>query len=259
MGGLLAVLAIGCRADDVGLGPAGPGVEPDPGSAVPEVTPPTSVPAPSPPPSAACVAGQVHCVGRTPQYCGADGKWVLGEACSYVCQDGCVNRFAAISSGRGSPTDNDGLAEFVVNNELIFSKPGGLFGARGFNVAVIDPASGQRREQVRNFDPWISPLTGRALNELADYLDALEPGQVVMIAVSDDAGITDVDGCGPRDVAPVQRVVATLRRMGSTLIDSYCFRGAWSFVAISGQPGEVAEKLTNGTKITTEVLLPATP
>jgi hypothetical protein len=80
-----------------------------------------------------------------------------------------------------------------------------------------------------------------------------------MIAVSDDAGITAVDGCGPRDTAPVQQAVATLRRMGSALIDSYCYRGAWSFVALSGQPGALAEKLTRGAKITTEVLLPATP
>jgi hypothetical protein len=248
--GLASAVAFGCRASDEGLD---------------AVTPPSSEtepPAPEvePPPSAGCQSGVVHCAGKVPQTCGADGRWVNQESCGYVCQDGagCVNRFAAVSSGHGSPTDHEGRAEFAVNTETVFSGQGGLLGAaRGFNVALLDPASGRELEPVRNFDPWGSPLTGRALDELADYLAALEPDRLVMIAVSDDAGITALDACGPSDSGPAKRVVDQLQRLGSNMIGAYCFRGAWSFIGLTGENRALAEKLSTGAKVSTEVLLPS--
>jgi len=170
-----------------------------------------------------------------------------------------VNRFTAVSSGLGSPTNADGLAEFAINGETFFSQSGRLLGARGFNVAVVDPQTGHRREPVRTFDPWTSPLTGQALNALADYLESLEPGRLAMIAVCDDAGINPIDSCNRHDTPAVERVVQTLTRMGSQKIGSYCYRGAWSFVAVTGQPGAVAEKLSPGPKVTADVMLPAGP
>jgi Interleukin-like EMT inducer len=208
---------------------------------------------------AGCPVGQVHCSGKVPQICGADGTWLNAAPCAYACQGGCVNRFAAVSSGYGSPTNADGVAEFAVNTETFYSERGTLLGARGFNVAVLDPASGRRLEPVRNFDAWTSPLSGNALTSLADYLDALEPGRLVMIAVCDDAGMTPIDSCERSGSPPVRRLVETLQRMGSEKIATYCYRGAWSFVAITGQPRALAEKVSAGPKITAEVLLPAGP
>jgi hypothetical protein len=250
-----AAALTGCRTSDDGL-ERPPAEEPEP----PPSDPPSGAPGPAPGPRD-CAGGAVHCVGNTPQVCGADGRWVTQQACGYSCQEdrGCVNRFVAVSSGRGSPTDQDGRAEFAVNRETVFSERGGLLGARGFNVAVLDPAGGQQLEPVRNFDPWASPLTGRALDDLADYLAALEPGLLVMIAVSDDAGITGVDRCGPNDSAPVQRLVGELQRLGSNLIGGYCFRGAWSIIAVTGQHRALAEKISAGAKVSTEVLLPIGP
>ena len=231
----------------------------DGGVALADASPPTVTGPPSMPPSATCSPGQVHCLGKVPQMCGADGRWVSGPACAYACQGGCVNRFAAVSSGRGSPTNDDGLVEFARNTDTLFSKGGGLLGARGFNVAVIDPRTGQEVEPVRNFDPWTTPLSGSALNDLAEYLEALEPGRLVMVATCDDAGITKVNSCDKHDTAPAKRVLAALTAMGSQQIGSYCYRGAWSFVAVTGQGRALAEKLSTGPKVTAEVMLPAMP
>jgi hypothetical protein len=223
------------------------------------VVPPAVDGAVGPGPAAACTAGQVHCAGRVPQICAADGTWLSAPPCAYACQGGCVNRFAAVSSGRGSPTNEEGLAEFARNTETFFSERGGLFGARGFNVAVMDPGTGAAVEPVKNFDPWTTPLSGNALSAMADYLEAIEPGRLVLIATCDDAGITRLDSCDKWDTAPVQRLLTTLRRLGSEQIDAYCYRGAWSLVAISGQTRALAEKLSPGAKVTAEVVLPAMP
>jgi hypothetical protein len=203
--------------------------------------------------------GAVHCSGKIPQVCGPDGRWVDGQACAYACQNGCVNRFSAISSGFGSPTDDAGRVAFGLNGETFFSEAGTLLGARGFNVAVLDPGSGRILEPVRNFDPWISPLSGHALEALADYLEALEPGLLVMIATCDDAGITPLNSCQQSGAPAVQRVVRTLEQMGSTQIGAYCSRGAWSFLTLTGQRRALAEKISTGSKVTAEALLPVAP
>jgi Interleukin-like EMT inducer len=263
IGGLLGLVvasvavAAGCRTDEQGL-TAGTPIAPPPGSGTPATEDPLPPqPAGATQPPAACTVGQVHCSGRIPQVCGPDGSWVNGPACAYACQGGCVNRFAAVSSGAGSPTSAEGVAEFARNSETFFSERGGLLGARGFNVAVLDPCSGEPLEPVRNFDPWATPLTDNALEELADYLEALEAGRVLMIAVCDDAGLTNLGSCTPRDAAAVTRVVQTLQRMGSEQIANYCFRGAWSFVTVTGNPQPLAEKLSRGPKVTAEAMLPA--
>ena len=210
------------------------------------------------PRAAGCAVGQVHCSGRIPQSCGADGTWQSGPACAYACEPasgGCVNHFTAAAAGRGAPTDAEGVAEFTRNSEMLFSKGGGLFGARGFNVAVLDPRTGQPVEAVRNFDPWDSPLSDSALEDLADYLEALEPGRLVMVATCDDAGINRLNSCELQTDAPVRRLIATLTAMGSQQIGNLCFRGAWSFAAVTGQPVALAEKLSQGAKVTAEVVL----
>jgi hypothetical protein len=184
---------------------------------------------------------------------------VSGPACAYACQNGCVNRFSAVSSGFGSPTDDSGRAAFGVNGETFFSRQGTLLGARGFNVAVLDPGSGRTLEPVRNFDPWVSPLTSSALESLAEYLEALEPGLLVMIATCDDAGITPLYSCELSSTPAVARVVRVLEQMGSEKIGSYCSRGAWSFLTITGQGRALAEKISTGPKVTAEALLPVAP
>lgn len=262
LGAALLLCAGACRSNEQGIPEAQPPLvdptrSPDAGAATDPGPPAADAGMPSP--AGACSVGQVHCSGNVPQTCGADGRWITGPACGFACQGnaGCVNRFAAISAGRGAPTDVEGVTEFARNRDIFYSKKGGLFGARGFNVAVIDPVSGESLEPVRNFDPWDSRLTGSALDDLADYLRALEPGRLVLLSTCDDAGITKLDSCEKLDSAPAKRLIETLTALGSQEIARYCYRGAWSFVGIIGQSQPLAEKLSAGTKVTAEVMLPA--
>jgi hypothetical protein len=217
--------------------------------------------APTSPPTtpATCTVGEVVCLGRMPQMCGADGKWVNGELCTYACEGGCVNKFAAVSAGRGAPTNGDGVAEFSRNAVTFYSERGGLFGARGFNVVVLDPTTGATIEPVKNFDAWDSPLTGNSLKAMAAYLDAIQAGRLVMIAACDDAGIARPNSCDKFDSEPVKEVITALQKLGSKQIVDYCFRGAWSFAAITGQGRALAEKVSTGAKVAAEVVLPAAP
>lgn len=236
--------------------PAPPATAPAPPMPAPPASP--TVPAPAPGASTpACRAGEVFCSGKVPQTCGADGRWVSGAPCPYDCRGGCVNRFAAVSAGHGAPTNAEGVSEFSVNRETFFSEPGTLLGARGFNVAVMDPASGEALEPVRTFDPWTSPLSGAALNALADYLRALPAGRLVMIAVCDDAGITALNSCELSATPAAKRAVETLQWLGSEKIGDYCYRGAWSFVGITGRGRALAEEISAGVKVGAEVILPA--
>jgi hypothetical protein len=57
----------------------------------------------------------------------------------------------------------------------------------------------------------------------------------------------------------VARVVRVLEQMGSEKIGSYCSRGAWSFLTITGQGRALAEKISTGPKVTAEALLPVAP
>jgi hypothetical protein len=267
--------ALGCRAREDGLrmvdgaavnpaqedpiDPERPTSSTGPGPGVSDAGPPPgSRDAASPP--AACTPGETFCLGKIPQMCGIDGKWITGSECPYACEGGCVNKFTAVSAGRGSPTNNDGLAEFTRNGMAFFSKKGGLLGgARGFGITVLDPKSGATLEPVRTFDPWDSVLSGNALKAMAEYLEALEPDRLVLIAVCDDAGITKGDTCDKSPGAPTQKVIEVLERMGSREIANYCSRGAWSFATITGQGRALAEKLSTGAKVTSEVILPALP
>jgi hypothetical protein len=271
-------IAPGAARDAGPVTPSGPATLPVSGApdamVAPGSAPVTAPPAPAlpdaasgdalagttgPEPAAACSVGQVVCLGRMPQICGADGKWVTGEACAYACQGGCVNKFSAVSAGRGAPTDEEGVTEFARNAVTFFTKKGGLLGARGFNVVVLDPGTGATIEPVKNFDPWVSPISGNALKELVAYLEALEPNRLVMIATCDDPGIAKIDSCEKLDSKPVTELIATLQRLGSTQIADLCFRGAWSFATITGQGKALAEKVSPGPKIAAEFVLPAQP
>jgi hypothetical protein len=238
-----------------------PGEPPDagtPGPAPFDATPDPVTDAGPPAMGTPCTVGEVVCLGRLPQICGADGKWINGEMCPYACQGGCVNKFSVVSAGRGAPTNPDGVTEFSRNAMTFYSERGGLFGARGFNVVVLDPATGNTIEPVKNFDTS-SLFGGNALKAMTAYLDAIEPGRLVMIGTCDDAGIAKGNSCEKVDSDPVKAAVVSLQRLGSTQIVDYCDRGAWSFAAITGQGRALAEKISPGAKIAAEFVLPAGP
>jgi hypothetical protein len=207
-------------------------------------------------PPAVCAAGEVSCRGMTPMVCSAAGAWVDGPACEYACRGGCVNQFAATAVGWGSSSHDNGLAEFARNGTTFFSKPGGGGGGRGFDVAVVDPATGTLIESVRNFDYRMARGSDAVFRDLLQYLRGIPSGQLLMIVVCDDAGLFASGSCNQVEGQAVSDVLQFLKSLGSKEIGNTCFRSAWAFATITGQGRPLAEARSNGSEVTIEFDLP---
>jgi hypothetical protein len=95
----------------------------------------------------------------------------------------------ATSAGFYSSSAYLGLARFERDGTVFCECDGGGCG-RGFNIAVINPTNGVTLE-IRHYDTWVSALHA----EVAAYLNSLQDGVVVLIAVADEAGINQWDSC----------------------------------------------------------------
>jgi hypothetical protein len=123
-------------------------------------------------------------------------------------------------------------ADFRRDGYTFYQRFGGGGGGRGFNVAVVNPTSGDIVDRGRNFDTWGGG--DAAKQTLVDYLAGIADGQVVMLAVADEAGLNVGTSCSIRTDAPTVAVVQALQTMGSTRITEYCWRGSWAMVTIKG-------------------------
>jgi hypothetical protein len=134
-------------------------------------------------------------------------------------------------------------------------------GARGFNLAVIDPATGLPRPgtPARNYDTWAGAA---AKDALVTALANVPPESVVMLAVADDPGITAgttaPSNCTPSADASTTNLLAALDALGSTRIRSYCFRGSWALITrrlAGGQWQLLGEQLSAGTPAVVQTAL----
>ena len=142
-----------------------------------------------------------------------------------------------------------GLAEFRVDSATFYSGSGGdVDTARGFNLAVYDASTGSLTQPVRSFDTWNDPTGTNAL-DLASALDAVPNRAIVMIAVADESGLTSLESCAHRNTAGTIAVESALRQLGSTLIGNYCYRSAWSLIAVKGE-GRKDEQLSSSARVT---------
>jgi hypothetical protein len=91
---------------------------------------------------------------------------------------------------------------------------------RGLNVVVVH---GETRKIIstKNFDTY-----SQDGNELAEFLDGVNDGRVVMMATADDASYRLGD-----------QGRAAIRKLGSAKIDALNFRGSWVFVGQKGMRG----------------------
>ncbi len=128
-----------------------------------------------------------------------------------------------------------GFAQFFKDGALFYNKGGGGFGGRGFNVAVIDGATGAVLDAGRNFDTWGTRMTGTAMNSLIAYLAGLPNGRVVMIAVADEAGLNIDRTCTRFGFPWVESGIQALEALGSTQIRNYCFWDSWAMIAVKGE------------------------
>ena len=131
---------------------------------------------------------------------------------------------------------------------MFYAAGGGAGGGRGFNVAVIDPASGALLQPVRNFDTWGSASSGEAMDAMVVYLNGVPNGALLLLAVADDAGLSTRSSSNDRGIRAIEA-------LGSLEIRNLGFRGAWCLVAIKGDGRALDERRTSGAEASVSVTL----
>lgn len=159
-----------------------------------------------------------------------------------------------VSEGSSVPGWPDGgFVEFSRDGCGCFAEGGGG-GARGFNVVVIDSVTGSVIGPCHNFDTWATRHTGAAMNSMMEFINAIPDGQVVAIAVADDAGLNVDNACDRYAYSWVENGLLLLESLGSTRIRNYCFRDSWAMIAIKGTGQSCGEGLGKEVLATVEVL-----
>jgi len=126
---------------------------------------------------------------------------------------------------------------------------------RGFNVAVIDPATGQLLEPVRKYDTWYTRGTGTAMTDMVNFLNSVPNGRMLMIAVADEAGLNFDQSCTRFPYAWVTNAIQTLEALGSTQIRNHCFWDSWAMITVKGEGVARSEQLGKGVEAAAQVTL----
>ncbi|MEK6288867.1 MAG: FG-GAP-like repeat-containing protein [Acidobacteriota bacterium] len=163
--------------------------------------------------------------------------------------------FRATSAGCAVPSTSCGFAKFFKSNGEFYSASGGGGGGRGFNVVVIDPCTGAFLHPPQNFDTWGTRTTGTAMTNLTNFLDGLSNGGLVMLAVGDEAGLTQDNSCTHFSFPWIEPFYQALEALGSTQIRNYCFRNSWAIVAVKGEGVARSEQLANAVDVSAQTML----
>lgn len=138
----------------------------------------------------------------------------------------------------------------VSNGQAIFYKDGTAFhtgpgyngGWRGFNIAAINSANGELLHPVKSFDTWAGRTSGTEMRRMIDYINGLPDRTLLLIAVSDEAGLNDWSSCSLYLTRHNEDGIKLLESLGSTLIRGICYRSSWSMIAVKGE-GKKDEKV----------------
>ncbi len=136
-------------------------------------------------------------------------------------------------------------ARFEIDDKVVFQRAGGLDGARGINVAVLDSNTGIRMSEVRSFDTWANSSGGYGgphtnFQLLINYLNSLPSGAVIALAIADEGGfIQDATG-QPWPETIVEQAYLALEALGSTQIRNVGYEGGYAMIVVKGQ-GVLAE------------------
>ncbi len=170
-------------------------------------------------------------------------------------------RFAFSVSSHGMNVSSVPNSSIALNGRTIASTRERSMG-RGFNVAAIDPGSGELIEPVKIFDTWGNRSSGSSMEAMVAFIDRLPTGTLLLVAVNDEAGLTsDSFGCIPNPTPNsiccrsngfvwTEAGLRTLEALGAKEIRRYCYRNSYSLIAIKGV-GAMAESLANGVAATT--------
>lgn len=138
-----------------------------------------------------------------------------------------------------------GPATFEIDGKTVYSRMGGDYGARGFNIAVLDDNTGLRMREYRHFDTWYVPSRH---NDLVNYLNSLPNGSIVLLAIADHGGMNYAQAGATRTL---------LQSWGSTMIGNVSGNNTWAMITIKGQ-GVLAENWSGSNQdvtITATVLI----
>jgi len=174
--------------------------------------------------------------------------------------------FTVVSRGLPADPPRCGGVEFRKNGVTFHSGRGCIVGgARGWNVAAIDPGTGELREAVRNFDTWYEGAA--AATAMIEFLARQRHGDLLLIAVGDEAGMTvgRSSGCsynpppGSTCCRPLggefERLTRTLEELGARDIRSLCYWNSYSLIAIRGER-MVSERLARAAEAQATVRVP---
>ncbi len=167
--------------------------------------------------------------------------------------------FRAISQGLVAP--GIGLAEFDKNHTTLYQKLGEGGGGRGFNIAAIDPLTGDLLSfpaTLVHFDTWATRLTGQDMSNMITFLNSLPGGSLVLLSVADEAGLNEFPqqgACSFLSFPWVQQALQTFQTLGSTQIGNYCYNDSWAMITIKGTGVALAEQLNSSGASTVQTVL----
>lgn len=169
----------------------------------------------------------------------------------------------AESAGSVVPGTSNGFARFYNGVSLFYdgSRPLNLENTRGFNIAAIDTATGQLIVPVRCFDTWSTRDNGIVMNNMVNFLDSLQNGTLIMIAVRDEAGLDSFppSSCSSLPYSWVNNGSTTLEALGSKKIRNYCYWNSWAMVTVKGEGSARDEQLGDSIIATAQTILHQAP
>ena len=167
-----------------------------------------------------------------------------------------VSTFPLTAASVGAAADGKGAARFFRSGTLLHTSAGP---ARGFNAMTFDPGTGELQGPA-NFNTVDTGDSGTAATDLINFLANVPAGRVVLLAVSQDAGLNEAGSCKLLGRAWNHNLISTLESLGSTRIANICAGGSWSMVAVKGH-GVLDEQIaaTAEARSTGTVKMPAVP
>jgi exo-beta-1,3-glucanase (GH17 family) len=167
-----------------------------------------------------------------------------------------ATRLAAISHGCCPASDLPetpcfdvlGYASFEKDGRPLYYRCGGSGGGRGINVAVLNEVTGNV-EGVENFDTWDSNGQNMIpVQALIAYLDEVESGRVVLLAIGDDGGFIDFRTNKAYTHDWIEDGYRALEELGSRHIREVGYRGSWAMFAQKGA-GALGEAFGTGEQV----------
>jgi hypothetical protein len=129
-------------------------------------------------------------------------------------------------------------AEFQLDDKTVFLRGGGQYGGRGINVAVLDPHTGMRMQDSRNFDTWFMQggWGGPHIHfrQLVAYLKSLPNGTILALAIGDDGGFINGPGGNSWPDPYVEQGYRALEALGSQQIREVPYNGGWVMIVQKG-------------------------